>query len=192
MDDKNLLTTILFASAFGLICCLLWGVLYWFGYLAMIGAFATYYLVSFGYKKFAGRNLVKKDCSKIFIITLVEIILTDIIMNVIALNVYTEYNFFKAFVVIITRFSGLTGLLWDILFSFILILILYIRDRKNHPDGDMNINYSSNELNEKNTSYNSKDDSTTINYGDGFSITYDEGVLEEENQIKKTDNENQN
>ena len=36
-----------------------------------------------------------------------------------------------------------------------------------------------------NDNYNKNDNSSSVNYGDGFSITYDEGVLEEENKIKK-------
>ena len=190
MSDKNNIKTILIASAFGLIGCVLWGVLYWFGYLAMIGALVTYYLVSVGFKKYAGRNLVKKDGSKIFIITLVEILLTDIVMNAIVLDVYSELNFIESFILIITNLSGLTGLLLDMLFSFIIVLVLYIRDRKNYPNEA--ITYSSSETTEKTSTNDNQDNSTTVNYGDGFSITYDEGVLEEENQSKNNDNENQN
>ena len=187
MEEKNLLKTILCASAFGLIGCVLWGIIYGFGYLATICAYAIYYLVSFGYKKFAKFSLTKKDCFIIFIITLAEILLTNIITSAIYMTFYGEWEFIDAFVYIFTNLIGFTGLMRDMLISFVIVLIFFIKDLKkyNKIGSGVASNYNVND------NYNKNDNSSSVNYGDGFSITYDEGVLEEENKTNQTDN-NQN
>ena len=85
-NKTNLTLAIIVAIALGLASCLLWRILYYFGYFAWVVAFLIVFAVSWGYKKF-NLKIDKKGYFIISLICLIEVVLAMFITIALAVNI---------------------------------------------------------------------------------------------------------
>ncbi len=86
---SNLLVAILCSILFGLVGAVVYGLLYYVGYIAWVGAYAVVMLAGFGYKKFYGK-IDKKGYVFVAIISIVEVFLSMFV--VLGIVISAEYN----------------------------------------------------------------------------------------------------
>ena len=97
-EKPKLWLAILVGIALGLVGCVLWGLLYYIGYIAWIAAFVIVFLIAWGYKKF-NLKLEKKDYIIISVIAVVEVLITmfltlNISVYLALINSGYDYTFF--------------------------------------------------------------------------------------------------
>ena len=77
--QPSLLKAIMLSAAFGLIGCVVFGVLYYFGFIAFIGAYLIFSLACYGYKKFNNNVIDKKGYAIVVAISIVELFIAILI-----------------------------------------------------------------------------------------------------------------
>ncbi len=141
-NKTNLTLAIIVAIALGLASCLLWGILYYFGYFAWVVAFLIVFAVSWGYKKF-NLKIDKKGYFIISLICLIEVVLTMFITIALAVNIaYVQegyyVSFFECFSIMFDfiktnaefRSALLTDSILTLLFMVIGLVVFFIYDKK--------------------------------------------------------------
>ena len=141
-NKTNLTLAIIVAIALGLASCLLWGILYYFGYFAWVVAFLIVFAVSWGYKKF-NLKIDKKGYFIISLICLIEVVLTMFITIALAVNIaYVQegyyVSFFECFLIMFDfiktnaefRSALLTDSILTLLFMVIGLVVFFIYDKK--------------------------------------------------------------
>lgn len=141
-NKTNLTLAIIVAIALGLASCLLWGILYYFGYFAWVVAFLIVFAVSWGYKKF-NLKIDKKSYFIISLICLIEVVLTMFITIALAVNIaYVQegyyVSFFECFLIMFDfiktnaefRSALLTDSILTLLFMVIGLVVFFIYDKK--------------------------------------------------------------
>lgn len=83
--QTNLLKAVMLAVAFGLIGCVAFGILYYIGYVAFIGAYLIFYMACLGYKKFNNGVIDKKGYTIVTLLSIVELSITIIFSVTLAL-----------------------------------------------------------------------------------------------------------
>ena len=141
-NKTNLTLAIIVAIALGLASCLLWRILYYFGYFAWVVAFLIVFAVSWGYKKF-NLKIDKKGYFIISLICLIEVVLTMFITIALAVNIaYVQegyyVSFFECFLIMFDfiktnaefRSALLTDSILTLLFMVIGLVVFFIYDKK--------------------------------------------------------------
>ena len=144
--QPNLLLAILCAIGMGLVGCLLWGLLYYIGYIAWVGAYVIVVAAGWGYKKF-NLKMDAKGYIIIGIISLVESIVTlfvtlDIAVLIGLADEGIKMSFFECFGAIMDIISADAsvrgGVIQDAVLSVVFIgiglLTFYLIERKRQKD----------------------------------------------------------
>ncbi|MGN1221927.1 MAG: hypothetical protein ACI4TT_01675 [Christensenellales bacterium] len=126
VTDKKpqLWLAILCAVGLGLAGCLLWGLLYYYGYIAWIAAFIVVLAAAWGYKKF-NLKMDKKGYAIVSAISFVEIIATMFI--VIAILVADVENGFN---ILFNDVDFVTAFITDIILSVVMIVLALVSFRQ--------------------------------------------------------------
>lgn len=130
-EKPKLWLAILVGIALGLVGCVLWGLLYYIGYIAWIAAFVIVFLIAWGYKKF-NLKLEKKDYIIISVIAVVEVLITmfltlNISVYLVLINSGYDYTFFETislmFEVIGSNTELTVGFIIDAVLSLVCLVI---------------------------------------------------------------------
>ncbi len=113
---------ILVAIGLGLAGCLLWGLLYYLGYMAWIAAYLVVFGAAWGYQKF-NLKLDKKGYFIISAIAVIEIALTMLITLVIVVMSAAGTGFFDSFALLSSLFAGNAELTGTIIADAVLSLV---------------------------------------------------------------------
>ena len=130
--EQNFKKSVLFAIAMSLIGCLVYGILYYFGYIAGIGAYLIFYLACFGFKRYNNGTINKKGYIIIFVLTFAEIFITMIlvlaiiIMNTYVLSFGTSVSCIFELMSIDSEFSA--SIISDLVISIIFVLVCFVVD----------------------------------------------------------------
>lgn len=133
MAQKNEVLGIVMAALFGLIGCVLWGVLYYFEVIAGLAAYLIIFLAGVGYKKFGKLNFFEKKHYLILVaISLIELILTFLICyGIMVQEVYAGFGetiglfdgIKEMFVLASSNQELQTAIISDVIFSLVFMLI---------------------------------------------------------------------
>lgn len=119
-SSGNVLKASLFAALFGLGGCVVFGVLYYLGLIAYLAAALISFLAGLGYKKFNNDTMDKKGRFITFAISLVELLLSILVVNVVFY--YPYCGLADAISYSISLFSSTMFLVSDVLFSVIFLI----------------------------------------------------------------------
>ncbi|MGN1200802.1 MAG: hypothetical protein ACI4R8_00865 [Candidatus Caccovivens sp.] len=120
---------ILCAVGLGLAGCLLWGLLYYVGYIAWIAAFVVVWASAWGYKKF-NLKMDIKGYIIVSVISVVEIILTIFIVLAIVvsseLGVGLDEGFYWMFEIVGQNAEVKNALIIDVVLSVVMIVLAFV------------------------------------------------------------------